>query len=400
MNIHVLQTEEARAEAKFLMQVENNLISPKFGGPVIGLDLDQVSGIYLLTHNHVSMTREDASHLLGMAGIDIQLPDKKQFSGKDIFSLILPNELNAEYECRWSRGLDLSYEKKKELDGVVVIKNGKVEKGRIDKDSVGAESGKLLNKILKVSGKDVAKNFIDNAGKLGSAYLMIRGFSIGISDLDLSIPIKKKIIEELENSKKNANKLINQYNNKMLKILPGLTPEDSLEAQILNTLSMGISRVSDIVSDNISESDIISMAMGGSKGSMVNITQMAAAVGQETILGKRITRGYVDRTLPHFTTGDLSPQAHGFVMNGFKQGLRPFELFWNIMNGREGLMDKSLRTRKSGYMQRRLINALQDLKVCYDLTVRNSVNSVIQFKAGEDGIDPTKSDWGKLRWSA
>jgi DNA-directed RNA polymerase subunit A' len=90
--------------------------------------------------------------------------------------------------------------------------------------------------------------------------------------------------------------------------------------------------------------------------------------------------------------------SHGFVSRGFKDGLTPFELFWNIMNGREGLMDKSLRTRKSGYMQRRLINALQDLKVLHDLSVRNANNQIIQFMAGEDGVDPTKSDAGKINW--
>ena len=118
----------------------------------------------------------------------------------------------------------------------------------------------------------------------------------------------------------------------------------------------------------------------------------------KTIQGKRIKRGYLTRTLSHIKPRDLSPGAHGFVSNGFKQGLTPFELFWNIMNGREGLMDKSLRTRKSGYMQRRLVNALQDLKVYHDGTVRNSTGEIIQFKAGEDNIDPSKSDWGRLNW--
>ncbi len=140
------------------------------------------------------------------------------------------------------------------------------------------------------------------------------------------------------------------------------------------------------------------MSNSGAKGSIVNTTQMAAVVGQETILGKRIKRGYYRRTLPHLRRGDLSPMSHGFVERGFKQGLSPFELFWNIMNGREGLMDKSLRTRKSGYMQRRLINALQDLKVCDDMSVRAADGKIVQFMAGEDGIDPSKSDRGRLQW--
>jgi DNA-directed RNA polymerase subunit A' len=177
-----------------------------------------------------------------------------------------------------------------------------------------------------------------------------------------------------------------------------MTAEASLEAQIMNTLASSVSTVSEIVAQNIKKNDIIHMFHAGAKGSIINTTQMAALVGQETILGKRIKRGYRGRTLPHIRRGDLSPGAHGFVSRGFKQGLNPFEFFWNIMNGREGLMDKSLRTRKSGYMQRRLVNALQDLKVMSDRTVRNSAGQIMQFTAGEDGIDPAKSDWGKLNW--
>jgi DNA-directed RNA polymerase subunit A' len=177
-----------------------------------------------------------------------------------------------------------------------------------------------------------------------------------------------------------------------------MTPKESLEAQILNSLASGVSNVSDIVSDNMPYNDIKVMYEAGAKGSVINTSQMAAVVGQETILGKRIKRGYLERTLPHIVAGDLSPESRGFVRVGFKHGLNPFELFWNIMNGREGLMDKSLRTRKSGYMQRRLVNALQDLKVHSDGSVRNSTNQIVQFRAGEDGIDPSKSEWGEIRW--
>ena len=177
-----------------------------------------------------------------------------------------------------------------------------------------------------------------------------------------------------------------------------MTGEDSLETQILSTLAEGLNRISKILVKNIKTTDIVHMSSSGAKGSNINTTQMAACVGSETILGKRIQRGYYGRILPHFKPGDLSPEAHGFVARGFKQGLTPFEFFWNVMNGREGLMDKSLRTRKSGYMQRRLMNSLQDLKVCDDLSVRDSNNNIVQFFAGEDGIDPAKSDWGRLNW--
>jgi DNA-directed RNA polymerase subunit A' len=398
MNLHALQTEEARTEAESLMQVQKNIISPKFGGPIIGLDLDQISGIYLLTKKETVLSKEEAVQLFADAGMDIDLADKEEFTGKEVFSMLLPKELSMEFESHYGSNLDMSLEEKKKHDGYVMIKNGALEMGVIDKKAVGAERGKIINKLQKICGNEEVKTFIDNAGRLGVAFLMRRGFSLGISDLDLPPQINRKIRGEIKKSVDDSNDLIRKYNRNQISTLPGMTPQDSLEAQIMNVLASGVSRISDIVSGNIGQNDIVNMYSSGAKGSIINTTQMAACVGQETILGKRIKRGYYRRTLPHIKQGDLSPMSHGFVSRGFKQGLTPFELFWNIMNGREGLMDKSLRTRKSGYMQRRLVNALQDLKVHHDNTVRNSIGQIIQFKSGEDGIDPTKSDWGSFNW--
>ncbi len=397
MNLHVMQTEEARVEAKMLMDVKNNLISPKFGGPIIGLDLDQISGIYLLTGDDVSFSREEAAQLLADASIDIELPQKERFTGKEIFSLLLPKAVNLEFRANCCK-CDEKGPHECPNDGWVRIRNGEVVSGRIDTKAVGAFKGKLLVRLRRELDNETLKDLIDQYGRLGVAYLMRRGFSIGLSDLDLPEGIHKDIQKMIKKAEEDSNSLIEQYNEGTLNILPGMTKKESLEAQILNTLASAVSGVSDIVSENIKYSDIIVMFESGAKGSLINTTQMTAVVGQETVLGKRIMGGYLGRTLPHFTRNDLSPMSHGFVSRGFKEGLTPFEVFWNIMNGREGLMDKSLRTRKSGYMQRRLVNALQDLKVFEDRSVRNAYNQIVQFTAGEDGVDPTKSDWGEIRW--
>ncbi len=398
MNLHVPQTVEARTEALLLMDVQNNIISPKFGGPIIGCDLDQISGLYLLTEKGYVLNREDASQLFASAGIDMELPDEKEFTGKELFSLLLPKGLNMEFKAQCCKSCDKCLKRDCKHDAWVLIKNGVVLKGRIDKKSVGAEKGRIINKLGRLYSKEEIRGFIDNSGRLGVAFLMRRGFSLGLSDLDLPEGVRKDIAEEIEKGIKESDTLIEKFRKNEMRILPGMTAKDSLEAQIMNALASGVSRVSDIVIENIKTNDIVHMYTSGAKGSVINTTQMAAVVGQETILGKRIKRGYLNRTLSHIKKGDLSPQSHGFVPRGFKHGLTPFGLFWNIMNGREGLMDKSLRTRKSGYMQRRLVNALQDLKVMHDGTVRNSVGEIIQFRAGEDGIDPSKSDWGKLEW--
>jgi DNA-directed RNA polymerase beta' subunit len=47
-------------------------------------------------------------------------------------------------------------------------------------------------------------------------------------------------------------------------------------------------------------------------------------------------------------------------------------------------------TSSTGYIQRRLIKGMEDLKIEYDMTVRNNKGRVVQFSYGEDGIDPVK----------
>ena len=136
------------------------------------------------------------------------------------------------------------------------------------------------------------------------------------------------------------------------------------------------------------------MARSGARGSMLNLSQMAGSIGQQAVRGERISRGYEQRTLSHFNKGDLGADAKGFVRSSYKKGLTPTEYFFHSMGGREGLVDTAVRTSRSGYMQRRLINALEDLRVKYDGTVRNTANTVVQFTYGEDSIDPTKSKFG------
>ena len=122
---------------------------------------------------------------------------------------------------------------------------------------------------------------------------------------------------------------------------------------------------------------------------------MAGCIGQQAVRGERLSRGYWNRTLPHFKKGDLGAEAKGFVQNSYKSGLTPTEFFFHSMGGREGLVDTAVRTSRSGYMQRRLINALEDLKLKQDGTVRNTADMVIQLKYGEDGVDPTRSASGE-----
>jgi DNA-directed RNA polymerase subunit A' len=137
------------------------------------------------------------------------------------------------------------------------------------------------------------------------------------------------------------------------------------------------------------------MAKSGARGSMLNLSQMSGCVGQQAVRGERISRGYQQRTLPHFKKGDIGASAKGFVASSYKSGLNPTEYFFHSMGGREGLVDTAVRTSRSGYMQRRLVNALEDLKVESDGTVRHTGGEIIQFLYGEDGVDPARTKNGE-----
>jgi DNA-directed RNA polymerase subunit A' len=216
------------------------------------------------------------------------------------------------------------------------------------------------------------------------------GFSISISDQDIPDAARKEIKEVIEKIRKDVDEINRQYERGELKLLVGRSPKESLNHMIKTILRNGLNDVQKVLEKHLKDNPTLDMVKSGARGSLVNMVQTAAMVGQEMVMGERIERGYYQRTFPHFKKGTVSLEATGFVSRGFKDGVTPFEFFFDAINSRESLMDKSLKTRHSGYMERRLVGALQDLKVEYDGTVRDSANRIIQFLPGEDGLDPSK----------
>ncbi len=400
MNLHVPQTVEAQAEAEILMEVQRHIRSPRFGGPIIGCEQDHVSGCFLLTQKDRVFFREEAFQLLcdiGMRpGEDFTLPKKKEISGKELFSMLIPKGVTIEFKAKACRGCEKCTKEKCKYDAYVVVKDGKLICGVIDAKAIGREKGMLLDIVERLHGPEEAHKFLDRVSQLGIKFLDRRGFTCGLDDYDIPEHALKEVRKYIEKTKENVNRLIEQYHRGEIEILPGRSAEESLETHILGELKKVLSFAEKVVTENLPMSDSLIMSQSGARGSLVNLIQISTVVGQETILGERIHRGYRHRVLSHFEKDELSPEAHGFVKSSYKSGLNVYEFFFDVMNGREGLMDKSLRTRHSGYMERRLMNALQDLKVEYDFTVRDGRKVIVQFTPGEDGIDPAKSDWGEI----
>ncbi|MEM5801975.1 MAG: DNA-directed RNA polymerase subunit A' [Candidatus Aenigmatarchaeota archaeon] len=376
MNLHIPQNEEAQVEAETLLMVPKHMRSPRFSGLIIGAVKDHITGLYLLTKYERKFRREEVVQLVKSVDPEIEIPDKEYMTGKEIFSLFLPKDISIEFKSK-------SGEK-------VVIEKGKLLEGVVDKAAVGAEAGKLLDKIEKEHGSELAKKFLYNITRLAINYLMYNGFSVSISDQDLSKEAREEIKNVIEKVRREVNKLIEQYERGEIKILVGRTKKESLEHAIKIVVRNALNEAGKIIEKYMKENPTLFMAKSGARGDLVNLVQTAAMVGQEMIMGERMERGYYGRVFTHFKKGDMSLEAKGFVSRGFKDGLTPFEFFFDAINSRESLMDKSLKTRHSGYMERRLVGALQDLKLEYDGTVRDSAKRIIQFLPGEDGLDPSK----------
>jgi len=382
MNMHALQNEEARAEARVLMRVQEQMLSPRFGENIIGAIQDHISGTYLLTHTNPQFNETQALDLLRATRIDeLPAPDgvdengHDYWTGRTLFSELLPDDLNLEFTS--SAG------------DTVVVEDGQLVSGTIDEDAVGAFGGEVVDTIAKVYSKTRARIFINEVAALAMRSIMHFGFSIGIDDESIPDEAEDQINEAIGQAYDHVEDLIESYERGDLESLPGRTVDETLEMKIMQTLGRARDTAGDIAEDHFGDDNpAVVMAQSGARGSMLNLTQMAGCVGQQAVRGERINRGYEDRTLSHFKPDDLSAEAHGFVEHSYRSGLTPKEFFFHAMGGREGLVDTAVRTSKSGYLQRRLINALSELETQYDGTVRDTTDNIVQFEFGEDGTSP------------
>ncbi|WP_336024372.1 DNA-directed RNA polymerase subunit A' [Halobellus salinisoli] len=383
MNMHALQTEESRAEARVLMRVQEQLLSPRFGENIIGAIQDHISGTYLLTNGNPEFTETQALDLLRATSIDT-LPEpagedgnEPYWTGQQLFSELLPNDLNLEFTS--SAGDD------------VVIEDGQLISGTIDEDAVGAFGGEVVDTLAKVHSKTRARVFVNEVASLAMRAIMHFGFSIGIDDESIPGEANEQVDEAIASAYDRVQELIEIYEAGELESLPGRTVDETLEMKIMQQLGKARDSAGEIAEDHFADDNpAVVMARSGARGSMLNLTQMAGCVGQQAVRGERINRGYEGRTLSHYQPNDLSAEAHGFVENSYRGGLTPREFFFHAMGGREGLVDTAVRTSKSGYLQRRLINALSELEAQYDGTVRDTSGTVVQFEFGEDGTSPVK----------
>jgi DNA-directed RNA polymerase II subunit RPB1 len=354
----------------------------------MGIVQDTLCGIRKFTLRDCFMDWNAVQNILlwvpdwdGSVPIPAILKPKPLWTGKQILSMAIPKGINIHRapDPRSSNPV---------FDDGVLIENGELIFGIVEKKTVGASQGGLVHVVFREKGPEVTKTLFTGLQMVVNYWLFHNGFSIGIGDTIADANTMSYITKTISESKAKVAGIIEEATQDRLKMKPGMTLRESFESSVETVLNKARDTSGQYAQKHLKEdNNVKQMVVAGSKGSFINISQMSVCVGQQSVEGKRIPFGFRHRSLPHFTKDDFSPESRGFVENSYLRGLTPQEFFFHAMAGREGLIDTAVKTAETGYIQRRLVKALEDVMVCYDGTVRNSLGDLIQFVYGEDGMD-------------
>lgn len=388
MNLHVLRTYESIAEAKELMSVSTQMISPQSNKPIIGLVQDSLVSVYLLTIKETFLRRDQMMQMVMPVHYPLfdALPPPAilkpvpLWTGKQLFSLLFPSfSLDVTLASGVADGVD------KKADGHmdaaerrVIIQNGVLLAGALCKKTMGTSPGGIIHVVVKDCGNTVAARFISDAQRLLVEFMLHRGFSVGVGDCLMGDSTHGRVVASINRSLAYADKLSATAD----------TDARVLESCVTRVMTGVLTRVGSVVQEDLSRTNQVHiMVTSGAKGSSVNIAQILGCVGQQSVEGGRIAPDIYGRTLPCYKPGQQTVESRGFVANSYGTGLTAQEYFFHAMGGREGLVDTAVKTASTGYIQRRLVKAEEGLQVRYDHTVRNTKDQIVQFSYGGDCFD-------------
>lgn len=396
MNIHTPQSYETEAELRMISATSLNIITAQESKPIIYITQDALIAAFLMTRREYLLTRAqfsnicmkgeraDGSPLFNPMRIKtieriLKQNGKKPvlFNGRGLISMILPEDFN--------------YEKKNgahPTEPVVKIRQGVFVEGALNKGTIGSSHGSIIQILNKEYGPEITANFIDNMQFIGNEWLMVHGFSVGLEDCMITseasvLAIKDKLAECYTKAEGIEETTQN----------PGIR-EIRVTAALSAAKDIGMRIAKDAMS---STNNFLVTVTSEAKGDYFNIAQITGLLGQQNLEGKRVApmMSHGKRSLPHYPFEGLSKEreyeAHGFIRHSFIHGLTPQEFFFHAMSGREGVADTAMGTARSGYMQRKIVKVLEDMKTQYDGTVRDANNRIYQFCYGENGYDPTKT---------
>ncbi|XP_063994065.1 DNA-directed RNA polymerase I subunit RPA1 [Diachasmimorpha longicaudata] len=438
MNVHFPQNEVSRSEGYHIANVPNQYLVPKDGTPLGGLIQDHVISGVRLTVRGKFLTKDDYMQLV-YAGLydhqgDIQiLPPTiikpiQLWSGKQVVSTIIINSIprgkarinlkagakisakswEQQTPRKWIHGREfLDPLMMSEAD--VVIRNGELLSGVLDKTHYGATPYGLIHCMYELYGGLCSSKVLSALGKVFQTHLQGCGFTLGIEDI-LVLPEsdekRRKIIEKSRKIGDDVQKAALELPDDASRDVVLKKMEEShwgnkkfrglIDRKYKTSLDPFTNEINKVclpqgLRKKFPDNNLQLMVTSGAKGSTVNTMQISCLLGQIELEGKRPPLMISGKSLPSFRPYDSSPRAGGFIDGRFMTGIQPQEFFFHCMAGREGLIDTAVKTSRSGYLQRCLIKHLEGLTVGYDSTVRDSDGSLVQMAYGEDGLDVANS---------
>uniref|UniRef100_A0A6C0LVD1 DNA-directed RNA polymerase II subunit RPB1 n=1 Tax=viral metagenome TaxID=1070528 RepID=A0A6C0LVD1_9ZZZZ len=388
MNLHMPQDMESESELINMAAVHHQLVSPANNATIVGIFQDSLLGAFRFTREGTSFTPRQAMNLL-MNYDNVNpalLQDKTSISYQDILTQIMPPVTLIHKSKLFKEGEDAEIS-----NNVLDIRNGSYKRGKLEKGLLGSGTKGILHRVTNDFGNVRAAKFIDDLQNIITDYMNTSSFSVGISDLISNQETNQSIVDIISQKKREVKDLLDTIHLGVFENNTGKPDIEEFETQVNAILSVATKEAGNIGLKNLDPNNrFVQMVNAGSKGSDLNISQMISCLGQQNVNGKRIPYGFDNRTLPHFSKYDDSMAARGFVESSYISGLRPEELFFHAMGGRVGLIDTAVKTSQTGYIQRRLIKGMEDLKVEYDMTVRNNKNKIVQFSYGDDGMDTVR----------
>lgn len=342
MNMHMSQNIIAETELRILAATPSQIISPSGNSPNTGIFQDSLLGSYRFTRPNIEMSHRQAMNLLMMfKNVDMsKFKDLKKIKSFEILSQILP-PMTLKYKTK----LFEDGEEPSTSNNVLEIKNGEYIRGQIEKSVFGSGTKGIIHRICNDFGNTAAAEFIDNLQNIITEYMKTSSFSVGISDLISDKKTTTEIIQIINSKKLEAQSVIQEVH---LGIFNNNTANSNMvefENRVNNILNSATEQSGKVGRKSLNKQNrFVMIVNSGSKGSVLNISQMISCLGQQNVDGKRIPYGFDSRTLPHYSKFDDTPNARGFIENSYIQGLTAPELFFHAMGGRIGLIDTAVKS--------------------------------------------------------
>ena len=341
--MHMPQNVVAETELRHLAAIPYQIISPAGNSPIIGIYQDSMLGSYRFTRNKINFTPREAMNLLMMyPNVDVgAILDKGEtVSNFDILSQIMPPVTMTYKTDAFGDNEDYATS-----NNVLEIRGGKYIRGQMDKSVLGKSTKGIIHRAFNDFGNREASDFIDNLQNIITEYMKSSSFSVGISDLIADANTNSQIVHVIDKQKREVNTIIDQLHLGIFENNTSASNQAEFEKRVNNVLNDAMNETGKISRKSLSKDNRFSIIVNsGSKGSLLNISQMISCLGQQNVDGKRIPYGFDSRTLPHFSKFDDSPNARGFVENSYISGLSAPELFFHAMGGRIGLIDTAVKS--------------------------------------------------------